>query len=126
MYSQAVVGGANVTPTSALAIADAYACVRALADAAASIPLIAYQRTMQGPVTNEDTAAMTDLTLRERVVIAPVLLLIVVLGLFPGPLLAIIDPAVAATLEQVGVSDPEPDVPAVPAAATPDAEEESQ
>jgi HK97 family phage portal protein len=33
-----------VTPDSALRIADAYACIRALSDAAASLPLIAYRR----------------------------------------------------------------------------------
>jgi NADH-quinone oxidoreductase subunit M len=87
--------------------------------------LLMIQRTMTGP-TPPSIAGMRDLSLREVGALAPVLLLIVVLGLFPGPLLAIIDPAVAATLEQVGVSDPEPDVPAVPAAATSDAEEESQ
>jgi HK97 family phage portal protein len=37
-----------VTATTALAIADAYACVRALADAAASIPLHCYRRTTAG------------------------------------------------------------------------------
>lgn len=35
----------SVTPANALAVADAYACVRVLADAAASVPLIAYRRT---------------------------------------------------------------------------------
>src|SRR3954465_7790023 len=40
--------GAMVTPGDALAIADAYACVRALADAAASLPLIPYRRTAYG------------------------------------------------------------------------------
>lgn len=40
--------GSTVTPQSALTIADAYACTRALADAAASLPLIAYRRTGQG------------------------------------------------------------------------------
>lgn len=42
--------GGAVTPDSALRIADAYACVRALADAAASLPLHAYRRTEQGRV----------------------------------------------------------------------------
>jgi HK97 family phage portal protein len=38
----------DVTPSTALAIGDAYACVRALADAAASLPLIAYRRRQDG------------------------------------------------------------------------------
>ena len=43
-----VPGGASVTPGNALAIADAYTCVRALADAAASLPLHVYRRTRDG------------------------------------------------------------------------------
>ena len=43
--SAAVVG-----PTSAMRIGDAFACVRVLADSAASLPLIAYRRTEQGRV----------------------------------------------------------------------------
>jgi len=40
--------GPTVTPKSALSIADAYACIRALADAAASLPLVPYRRTPNG------------------------------------------------------------------------------
>ncbi len=83
--------------------------------------LLMYQRTMTGP-THESVHGMKDLNLREVTSLAPLLLLIVVLGFFPRPLTAIINPAVEDTLEQVGVSDPVPDVPAL--AAT-DAEEES-
>lgn len=42
------VGGEAITARSALAIADAYACIRALADAAASLPLVPYRRTPNG------------------------------------------------------------------------------
>lgn len=38
----------TVTPHSALAVADAYACIRALADAAASLPLHVYRRAEAG------------------------------------------------------------------------------
>jgi HK97 family phage portal protein len=41
---QPVPGGVTVTADSALRIADCYACIRALSDAAASLPLIAYRR----------------------------------------------------------------------------------
>ena len=40
--------GPVVTASAALAIADVFACVRALADTAASLPLIAYRRTHAG------------------------------------------------------------------------------
>jgi NADH-quinone oxidoreductase subunit M len=76
--------------------------------------LIVYQRTMNGPPRAD--RALPDLRLRERVALAPLLVLLLVLGLFPQLLLEVIDPAVSATLEQVGVEQPEPDV-SVPAAA---------
>ncbi|MDQ3664450.1 MAG: NADH-quinone oxidoreductase subunit M [Actinomycetota bacterium] len=76
--------------------------------------LIVYQRTMNGPPRAD--RAIPDLRLRERVALAPLLALLLVLGLFPQLLLDVIDPAVSATLEQVGVEQPEPDV-SVPAAA---------
>lgn len=41
-------GSPAIGPTNALAVADAYACVRVLSDAAASLPLIAYRRTPTG------------------------------------------------------------------------------
>src|SRR5689334_19962470 len=41
---------AMVGPDAALRVADCFACVRALADSAASLPLIAYRRTTQGRV----------------------------------------------------------------------------
>jgi len=72
--------------------------------------LLMYQRTMNGPL-HESAAAIPDLRLRERLALAPVLGLIVILGFFPQPLLEVIDPAVGATLEQVGVEQPKPDVP---------------
>ncbi len=73
--------------------------------------LLIVQRTMTGP-TPPSIAGMRDLNLREVLALAPLLVLIVGLGLFPKPLTAIINPAVGHTLEQVGVSDPAPDVPA--------------
>lgn len=42
------VGGQPVTPSNALAVADVFACVRCLSDAAASIPLVPYRRTSTG------------------------------------------------------------------------------
>ena len=85
--------------------------------------LLMYQRTMTGP-TRPELAGMKDLNVREIGALAPLLLLIVVLGFFPKPLTSIINPAVGHTLEQAGVSDPEPDVPADAEHAS-DAEEES-
>jgi NADH-quinone oxidoreductase subunit M len=71
--------------------------------------LLMYQRTMTGPTTPA-VAGMRDLNVREIGALAPLVLLIVVLGFFPKPLTNIIEPAVGHTLEQAGVSDPQPTV----------------
>jgi NADH-quinone oxidoreductase subunit M len=68
-----------------------------------------YQRTMTGPV-REGVVGMRDLNVREIGALAPLLLLIVVLGFFPKPLLDVINPAVEHTMSEVGLSDPQPDV----------------
>ncbi|MGI8462577.1 MAG: phage portal protein [Solirubrobacterales bacterium] len=53
----ALPGESSVTPSNALAIADAYACVRALSDAAASLPLVVYRRTEAGRIRAEGATA---------------------------------------------------------------------
>ena len=58
------------------------------------------------------TAPLRDLGWREKAVVAPVVVALVVLGFFPGPVLDTLDPAVERTLQIVGVSDPAPSVPA--------------
>jgi NADH-quinone oxidoreductase subunit M len=72
--------------------------------------LIMYQRTMTGS-TRDTTQQLRDLNAREVAALAPLLALIVVLGLFPKPALDVIEPAVERTLLQVGVRDLEPSVP---------------
>lgn len=69
--------------------------------------LIMYQRTMTGPTTPE-TADTPDVRGREAVVVAPLFALLIALGVAPAPLLDPIDQSTQLTLEQVGVSDPEP------------------
>jgi len=91
--------------------------------------LLMYQRTMHGPargvllssvddepVTGHggSTATLTaprrtlrvlDLDRRELAVVAPLIALILVLGFYPQPLLNLIEPAVAATMSDLGGSD---------------------
>lgn len=45
---QAGAGGEAISPRTAMSIADAYACIRVLADSAASLPLIAYRSLQDG------------------------------------------------------------------------------
>ena len=75
---------------------------------AALYVLIAYQRTMQGPITVEANRELPDLSLREKLVIGPVLAAIVVLGVYPKPILDRVTPDVEVVLERVGVTDPPP------------------
>jgi NADH-quinone oxidoreductase subunit M len=51
-----------------------------------------------------------DLTTRERVVVAPLIALLIVLGFYPKPVTDVINPAVRATMQDVGTSDPAPTV----------------
>ena len=93
-----------------------------------------YQRTMQGPIRGDAVigalerggaggpgamidpgvaakrsgVGFPDLTRREIGVLTPLIVAIVVLGFFPGPLLDVINPSVTATMQEVGLTDPVP------------------
>jgi NADH-quinone oxidoreductase subunit M len=73
--------------------------------------LLLVQRTMHGPL-KPGNDVITDLTKREAWVIAPVLAVIIALGIYPKPVLDVITPAVTATVQQTGHTDPKPSVPA--------------
>jgi NADH-quinone oxidoreductase subunit M len=69
------------------------------------------QRTTQGTL-NPDLAGVRamrkDLSLRESLVVAPLVALLLFFGFYPKPLLDVINPAVAATMNDVGKTDPAP------------------
>lgn len=64
-----------------------------------------YQRMMTGPV-KEGNGRMRDLLPRELAVVAPLIALLLVLGVYPKPVLDVINPSIAATLTTIGQSDP--------------------
>jgi NADH-quinone oxidoreductase subunit M len=66
-----------------------------------------YQRTMTGPVRDQ-VAHFGDLKARELWAVGPLIALIIVFGVYPQPLLNIINPAVSRTLVQVHATDPVP------------------
>jgi NADH-quinone oxidoreductase subunit M len=72
--------------------------------------LLAYQRTMQGPLRLPAHLGdrIRDLNLREVLAIAPLLALMIFLGFYPKPLTDVITPAVDATMQDAGFTDPEP------------------
>ncbi|ARH91878.1 MULTISPECIES: NADH-quinone oxidoreductase subunit M [Streptomyces] len=76
---------------------------------AALYVLVLYQRTMTGPVKAEVTN-MPDLRVRELVVVAPLIALLLFLGVYPKPLTDLVNPAVQHTLSVVDKKDPKPTV----------------
>ena len=84
--------GAAVVASSALVLSAIYV-------------LWMYQRMMGGPVA-EGNDRLKDLGPRELAAVAPLIALLLVLGVYPKPVLDVIDPAVTHTV--VGESDPAP------------------
>jgi len=100
--------------------------------------LLVYQRTMQGPLSQGVLGALRrrgsereqpvaepddagnlrirDLTGREAWVLAPLMGLILVLGIYPKPVIDTIRPTVDATLQQIHQRDPAPTYPVAPVA----------
>ena len=64
---------------------------------------------MTGPVT-EGNETITDLRPRELLVVAPLIMLLVVLGVYPKPALDVINPAVEHTMTAIHQTDPAPTV----------------
>ncbi|WP_067494587.1 NADH-quinone oxidoreductase subunit M [Actinoplanes sp. TFC3] len=78
---------------------------------AAAYVLWMVQRTTQGtlnPAVEQTPAMHKDITLREKVVVAPLVLLLLLLGFYPKPVTDVINPAVQATMQDVGKTDPVP------------------
>ena len=63
-----------------------------------------YQRTMTGPAPDKLTG-MRDLSVREMWAVGPLIALIIALGLYPQPMLDVINPAVERTVEIVPEAD---------------------
>ncbi|WP_250285604.1 MULTISPECIES: NADH-quinone oxidoreductase subunit M [unclassified Frankia] len=110
--------GLNSFVSEFLVLAGTFTRYRALAIVAtAGIVLAAiyilylYQRTMTGPVVSEDARGVLDLSVREKIVVAPVVALIIALGIYPKPLIDIVRPTVTATFEDAGHTDPTPTAP---------------
>jgi NADH-quinone oxidoreductase subunit M len=66
-----------------------------------------YQRMMTGPLT-EGNETVRDLRPRELLVVAPLIALLIALGVYPKIALDVINPAVTATLTSIHQPDPTP------------------
>ena len=67
--------------------------------------LIPVQKALHGPTTpgNEN---LKDLNIREKIAIAPVILVIVIMGFYPKPVLDVINPTSAQVVTNAGFTDP--------------------
>ena len=76
---------------------------------AAVYVLWAYQRVFTGEVTEQTEQHITsDLDLREKLVVAPLIALLLVFGFVPQPMIEVATPTAQATMTHVGMSDPQP------------------
>jgi NADH-quinone oxidoreductase subunit M len=97
------------------AVTKAYAVVAVTAVVLAAIYLLwSYQRMMHGTLLADAHTHLPDLSRREYVILAPILAAILLIGIFPKPLLSRMDPAVrsvtacieeATTDHSVGLSE---------------------
>ena len=71
--------------------------------------LIPVQKALHGPTT-PGNESLKDLNLREKLAIAPIIAVIVVLGFYPSPLLKVINPAASHVISQMGFTDPAPTI----------------
>jgi NADH-quinone oxidoreductase subunit M len=69
--------------------------------------LLMVQRALHG-ATAAGVEGMSDLNIREKIAIAPVIAVLIFLGFYPKPALHLIAPSTSTTLTQAGVSDPAP------------------
>ena len=72
---------------------------------AALYVLIPIQKTLHGPTTTGNEK-LNDLSFREKIAIAPVILVIVVMGFYPKPVLDLINPTAEKVVVNAGFSDP--------------------
>lgn len=68
-----------------------------------------YQKSMTGPLATK-LVGMPDLRAREIIALMPIVVLTLVLGLFPAPILNVINPAVDRVMTTIGATDPGPTV----------------
>src|SRR6056297_140088 len=67
--------------------------------------LWAYQRMFHGPLEGADNVTTPDLKAREVGVLAPIVALILLIGVYPQPLFDLVEPSVDRVLTEVGIVD---------------------
>jgi NADH-quinone oxidoreductase subunit M len=75
--------------------------------------LWAYQRVFHGAVTKDENRALPDVSFREAVMLAPIIILIVFIGVYPKPFLERIEPSANKIVDQLD-NHVDRDVPVAP------------
>ncbi|HEX5631053.1 MAG TPA: NADH-quinone oxidoreductase subunit M [Acidimicrobiia bacterium] len=79
-----------------------YAVVASLGVVLAAVYLLwAYQRMFTGPITMEENRVLRDLRPSEILILAPIMALVIFLGVYPKPALDRIQPSVDAVLDRI-------------------------
>ncbi len=79
-----------------------YAIIGALGVVLAAVYLLwAYQRMFTGPITVPENEGLSDLSVREIAVLAPIVALVLFLGIYPKPALDRLEPAVEQILDRI-------------------------
>ncbi|WP_420392898.1 NADH-quinone oxidoreductase subunit M [Acuticoccus sp.] len=81
----------------------------------AAYALFLYRRVVLGPLDKEAMRRMVDLSAREKLIMVPLVVLTILFGVWPNPILAVTDASVAALLTDVAEANGVPDGPAVDA-----------
>ena len=68
-----------------------------------------YQKSMTGPLAPK-LVGMKDLGGREVIALMPIVVLTLLLGLFPAPILNVVNPAVDRVMTTIGATDPSPTI----------------
>ena len=68
---------------------------------AAAYLLWLYQRTMLGPLKYDANRALRDLSVRERCIVFPLIVLVFAIGIYPTPLFDLVRPAAGNILQQL-------------------------
>ena len=89
--------GSSTAPSAGGSAAPSGSSAGAGTAAALLDPAVEAQRSPRG---------FPDLSVREIAVVTPLIVLVLALGFFPGPVLEVINPSVVATLNEVGLADP--------------------
>lgn len=63
--------------------------------------LVAFQKAMSGEVQPHIASVFTDLSKSEKIVLYPIVLLIILIGIFPAPLMSVSEPAVTALVNSL-------------------------